>query len=48
VHCAGVNGCKGLSDCKSATNSCKGQNTCKGHGWVFMGADECTKAQAAK
>ena len=41
--CAGVNGCKGLSDCKSAHNACKGQNTCRGTGFVFMGADECTK-----
>ena len=43
IECAGVNGCKGLSDCKTASNACKGQNTCKGHGFVFMGADECTK-----
>lgn len=46
VACAGVNGCKGLSDCKTANSSCKGQNTCKGVGFVFMGADECTQAQA--
>ncbi len=46
VACAGVNGCKGLSDCKTANSSCKGQNTCKGHGFVFMGADECTSAKA--
>ena len=43
VACAGVNGCKGLSDCKTASNACKGQNTCKGVGFVFIGADECTR-----
>ncbi|MGH8750197.1 MAG: BufA2 family periplasmic bufferin-type metallophore [Burkholderiales bacterium] len=43
VACAGINACKGLSDCKTASSSCKGQNSCKGHGFVFMGADECSK-----
>ena len=42
VHCAGLNSCKGTSDCKTAENACKGQNACKGHGFLAMGAEECT------